>query len=106
MSIKFISPSENQENIQVPYYADKVSAGFPSPAEDYMEQTLDLNELMISRPNSTFFVRVDGDSMIEAGIFNNDILVVDRSLEPRNYDIIISTSVIRVLFRRTGTTRS
>ena len=90
MSIKFISPSENQENIQVPYYADKVSAGFPSPAEDYMEQTLDLNELMISNPNSTFFVRVDGDSMIEAGIFNNDILVVDRSLEPRNYDIIIA----------------
>lgn len=90
MPLDFFKPAENREQVEVPLYNDKVAAGFPSPAEDYMEQTLDLNELMIKKPNATFYVRVDGDSMIEAGIFHNDILVVDRSLEPHNNDIVIA----------------
>ena len=65
-------------------------AGFPSPAEQYLEPPLDLNELLVKRPAATFFVRVEGDSMINAGIRDKDLLVVDRSLTPANGDIIIA----------------
>ena len=68
----------------------KVSAGFPSPAQDYVEQTLDLNELCIKRPAATFFVRIEGDSIIEAGIMSNDILIVDRSVRPAHGDIVVA----------------
>ena len=67
-----------------------VVAGFPSPAEQYTEPPLDLNELLVKRPAATFFVKVDGDSMIGAGIHDKDLLVVDRSLTPANGDIIIA----------------
>ena len=60
-----------------PLYSSKVSAGFPSPADDNLEKSLDLNSYLIKRPAATFFVRVNGDSMINAGISDNDILVVD-----------------------------
>ena len=73
------------------YYTERVPAGFPSPAQDYIEQTLDLNELCISHPAATFFVRVEGESMTGAGIFPNDILVVDRSLTARHGDIVIAS---------------
>ena len=68
----------------------KVSAGFPSPADDYMESTLDLNTYLIKNPAATFFVRVDGESMTGAGIFPNDLLVVDRSVAPRSGNIVIA----------------
>lgn len=64
-----------------PLYSSKVAAGFPSPADDYIEKYLDLNEYLISHPASTFFVRATGQSMINAGIFDQDILIVDRSLD-------------------------
>lgn len=67
-----------------------VAAGFPSPAEQYLEPPLDLNELLVKRPAATFFVRVQGDSMIGAGICDGDLLVVDRSLRPTSGDIIIA----------------
>ena len=67
-----------------------VVAGFPSPAEQYMEPPLDLNELLVRRPAATYFVRVSGDSMIGAGINDGDLLVVDRSLRPADGDIIIA----------------
>ena len=67
-----------------------VSAGFPSPAEDYLDCPLDLNELIISKPSATFFVRARGESMLGAGIQNGDLLVVDRSLETMNNDIVIA----------------
>ena len=67
-----------------------VVAGFPSPAEQYAEPQLDLNELLVKRPAATFFVRVEGDSMIGKGIFDGDLLVVDRSLTPRDGDVIIA----------------
>ncbi|MBE0469358.1 MAG: translesion error-prone DNA polymerase V autoproteolytic subunit [Methyloprofundus sp.] len=75
---------------QMPLYTERVTAGFPSPAQDHIEQTLDLNELCISHPAATFFVRVEGESMTGAGIFPNDILVVDRSLTARHGDIVIA----------------
>ena len=65
-------------------------SSYGNPAQDYVERTLDLNELCIKHPAATFFVRVDGDSMINAGIFSGDILVVDRALETRHKDIVIA----------------
>ena len=67
-----------------------VSAGFPSPADDYVEPSLDLNEYLIRHPAATFFVRVQGDSMKEAGISHGDLLIVDRSLEARDGQVIIA----------------
>lgn len=68
-----------------------VAAGFPSPAEQYLEPPLDLNDLLVKRPAATYFVRVEGDSMIGAGIHDKDLLVVDRSLRPADGDIIIAS---------------
>lgn len=67
-----------------------ISAGFPSPADDYLEEELDLNDYLIKNPEATFFVRVAGDSMIQAGIYQDDILVVDCSLEARAGDVIVA----------------
>src|SRR5919205_1370652 len=67
-----------------------VSAGMPTPAEDYIEGRLDLNRHLIKHPTTTFFVRVAGDSMRDAGIHSGDILVVDRSLEPNDANIVIA----------------
>jgi DNA polymerase V len=75
--------------LHIPLFIEAVSAGFPSPAQDYVEKTLDLNELCIKRPAATFFVRVDGDSMVQAGIYPGDILVVDRSITAEHGDAII-----------------
>ena len=71
--------------------AGSVVAGFPSPAEQYLEPPLDLNEFLVKRPAATFFVRVEGDSMIGVGIHDKDLLVVDRSLTPANGDVIIAS---------------
>lgn len=75
--------------LERPFF-ESVSAGFPSPAADYMDKKLDLNELCIQNPSSTFFIRVEGDSMQGAGIFNGDILIVDRSLNAKPRDIIVA----------------
>lgn len=75
---------------RLPLYECAVAAGFPSPADGEMTSDLDLNELLIKHPVSTFFVRVSGLSMINAGIHHNDILVVDRSLEPKDGKIVIA----------------
>ena len=72
------------------FYSCSVTAGFPSPADDYIENKLDLNDYLIKRPSATFFVRVTGDSMVNAGIHNNDILIVDRSIKPRHGKIIVA----------------
>ncbi|MEN8140080.1 MAG: translesion error-prone DNA polymerase V autoproteolytic subunit [Thermodesulfobacteriota bacterium] len=81
---------EQKSRVVRPLFSSGVSAGFPSPAEDYIERSLDLNELLIENPAATFFVRVNGDSMTGAGINHNDILVVDRSLEPVSGKIVIA----------------
>ena len=72
------------------FYTSRVPAGFPSPADDHVEGRLDLNLHLIRRPASTFFVRAEGESMKEIGIFGGDILVVDRSIAPQNNDIVIA----------------
>lgn len=80
----------NFKGYKIPLYDCTVSAGFPSPADDYMDSKIDLNEHLISHPTATFFVRVSGDSMIGAGIEEGDLLVVDRSLEAKNGLIVIA----------------
>jgi len=75
---------------QQPLFEATVSAGFPSPAADYEEDKLDLNKYLIKNPAATFFVRASGDSMEGAGIHHGDLLVVDRSLEPRDKNIVIA----------------
>lgn len=76
--------------MRIPFFVVPVQAGFPSPADDYREQNLNLNEYLIPHPASTFFVRVEGNSMCNAGIHSGDILIVDRSLEPTNGKIVIA----------------
>ena len=82
-------PVKTPSQVAIPLYLGKTAAGFPSPADDYVEKTLDLNELCISHPAATFFVRVEGHSMLGAGIHPDDILVVDRSLEPVAGKIVV-----------------
>lgn len=83
-------PAGNPRPLPLPLYGSRVSAGFPSPADDYLEDTLDLNEHLIAHPAATFMVRVSGDSMLGAGIHPGDILVVDRSLEATDGRIVIA----------------
>ncbi len=71
-------------------YAPGIKAGFPSPADDYHHGSLDFNRDLIRHPESTFYGRVDGDSMIEAGISDGDIAVIDRSVEASNGDIVVA----------------
>lgn len=90
MSTEFLGYASIRTRYRIPLYLGRVPAGFPSPAQDYIERTLDLNELCIKRPAATYFVRVEGDSMIEAGICPNDILIVDRSITAQHGDIVIA----------------
>lgn len=89
-SIKSIFRIKKNKTLKRPLIGNKISAGFPSPAEDYIEATLDLNEHLIAHPEATFIVRVEGYSMINAGIMSDDILIVDRALKPKHKDIIIA----------------
>ncbi len=73
----------------LPLFMEPVSAGFPSPAGDYMEGKLDLNRHLIRHPAATFFVRVTGDSMIGAGIHSGDLLIVDRAIEPTDGKVVV-----------------
>ena len=81
---------EKRTSCSRPLYLATVMAGFPSPADDFIDKTLDLNEFLISHPEATFFVRVYGDSMRDAGLSTGDILVVDRALEPVHNRIVIA----------------
>ncbi len=78
------------KRLELPLFESAVSAGFPNIAEDYVDRALNLNELLIKHPAATFFVRVKGTSMINAGIHSNDILIVDRALTPTHNRIVIA----------------
>jgi len=73
-----------------PLAIETISAGFPSPAEDYIELGIDLNKYLIKNPISTFFLRVSGNSMNNAGIYNNDLLIIDRSINPHPGHIVVA----------------
>jgi len=83
--------SIQKKQILTPVFLDSVSAGFPSPATDYMENKLDLNEHLIKRPAATFIVKAKGPSMTDAGILSGDLLIVDRSITPKSNDIVIAS---------------
>lgn len=76
--------------VAIPLFGHAVAAGFPSPADDYVEDRLDLNQLLIQNKTATFFLRVKGDSMIGAGIHDGDIIVVDRSVEPVDRAVVVA----------------
>ncbi|AAP99804.1 MULTISPECIES: LexA family protein [Prochlorococcus] len=80
----------NPSNLLLPLPSESVTAGFPSPADNYVEDNIDLNEELIHRPASTFFLRVKGDSMSNAGILDGDLLIVDRSLDAKPGNIVVA----------------
>jgi len=90
MTVEEVGPAGEFEKTKTPLSLEAVPAGFPSPAADYTDRALDLNELLIKHPAATYFVRAQGDSMVEAGISPGDILVVDKSLNPTHGDIVIA----------------
>lgn len=79
-----------ESDLKIPYINEGVSAGFPSPAADFLETNIDLNKELCDNPLATFYIKVKGNSMIDAGINDKDVLVVDRSLEPKDNKIAIS----------------
>jgi DNA polymerase V len=90
MRVSEIFGFEKRTKQEIPLFLANIKAGFPSPADDYVDMKLDLNEFIVKHPAATFFVRVEGESMINAGIFSGDILVVDRALEPADKKIVIA----------------
>ncbi len=89
-TVEVLGSFETKTCLPLPFFTESVPAGFPSPAEDHIEKTLDLNEFLVRHPQATFFLRVSGDSMSGAGITDKDILIVDRSIEPTHGKIVIA----------------
>jgi len=90
MEIEPPLPFEKRTKLKLPLVSAKVEAGFPSPADDYMERGVDLNEELILNPAATFFVRVQGNSMRDAGIQSGDVLIVDKSITPADRQIVVA----------------
>lgn len=90
LEITEIYAADTSKKIMIPLFEGKVSAGFPSSAENYIDKSLDLNELLITHPAATFFIRVKGISMVNAGINSQDILIVDRARAVTNNKIVIA----------------
>ena len=80
-----------KQPLELPLFVERVACGFPSPAQDYEEDRLDLNRLAVRHPSATYFVKVSGDSMIGVGIGDGDLLVVDRSLNAVHGDIVVAS---------------
>lgn len=88
--VEILGRAVSESGQATPLYLERISAGFPSPADDYIETALDLNTYLVRNPAATFMVRVSGDSMTGAGIHDGDILVVDRSEEPVPGKIVVA----------------
>ncbi len=91
----------------LPLYASRPAAGFPAPGDDLVERVLDINDLVVKHPAATFFVRVEGDSMVGVGIFSGDVLVVDRAVEARDGHVVVAAVngelvVKRLSFKKTA----
>lgn len=86
-SAKAVKPTDP---LRPPLYSNRVAAGFPSPAEDHVDRPLDLNEYLIAKPSASYFARASGESMQGLGIYDGDLLIVDRSLKPKHNDIVIA----------------
>ncbi len=90
LALPFLGLTSRPSALELPLFTSKVSAGFPSPADDHLEASIDLNQLCIHNPPATFFVRVEGHSMTGAGINDGDMLVVDRSLPAKHNSIVVA----------------
>lgn len=88
MSLK-VYKADITSHAELPYVEGGIQAGFPSPAQDFINETIDLNKELINHPAATFYGRVVGDSMIKEGIEEGDVLIIDRSLEPHNKDLVV-----------------
>ena len=86
----FIRPAIITPALPLPLFIERVPCGFPSPAQDYVEKRIDLNELLVQHPSATYFVKAAGDSMIDAGIDEGDLLVVDSARKAEHGDIVIA----------------
>ena len=93
---------------KIPYYIHKVGAGFPSPATDYIEDDVDLNTHLVKNSPATFIIRVQGKSMNSVGIYDGDLLIVDRSISPKNLSTVIANVneelVVKTILKEKGTT--
>lgn len=109
MHVDAIYAPDLSTRYKLPVFLGRLPAGFPSPADDYIEGKLDLNRHLIKHPAATFFVRVTGDSMLEAGIHSGDILIVDRSLEAIDGNVIVASLdgelTVKRLFKQDQTLR-
>lgn len=88
------------KDTKLPLFSSRPQAGFPSPGDDHIERILDINDLVVKNPASTFFVRVEGDSMIGIGIFSNDVLVVDRSITPKDGVVVVAAVYGEMVVKR------
>ena len=86
----FYQPAELRAILSLPLFISRVPCGFPSPAQDYVEQRIDLNDLCVTHPSATYFIKVSGDSMIEGGISDGDMLIVDSAVKPEQGDVIVA----------------
>ena len=86
----FRLPADSPGRVCLPLFGHRVAAGFPSPADDYVEDRLDLNELLIQHQEATYFLRVTGDSMVGAGIHPGDLLVVDRAIPAQDGHVVVA----------------
>lgn len=89
MNVKEVYELDQSTELELPFFSNSIPAGLPSPAEDFVDQTIDLNDL-VRHPTDTFIVRVEGDSMVNAGIHSDDLILVDRAVEPVNNKIVVA----------------
>jgi DNA polymerase V len=99
-NVMSVSPALVSKKQESPLYASRPAAGFPAPGDDLVEKPLDLNDLLIDNPTATFFVRVSGDSMEGARIFDGDVLVVDRSITPGDGSIVVAAVYGEMVVKR------
>jgi len=87
---RLLTPKNKQQKLCLPLFSSRVRAGFPSPADDFIDQHLDLNELLVQKPSATFFAWAEGDSLKDIGIYDGDLLIVDRSIKPKQNMIVVA----------------
>jgi DNA polymerase V len=109
MTVETIFAPDLTTRYKLPIFLGRLPAGFPSPADDYIEGKLDITKYLVKHPAATFYVRVSGDSMIGAGIHSGDVLVVDRSLEAKSGNVIVAALdgdlTVKRLYQKNGVLR-
>jgi len=89
-SLRIIEPDQDLSQLELPLYSCRVRTGFPSPADDFIDRALDLNEFLIKKPSATFFAWAEGDSLRDIGITQGDLLIIDRSVEHTHGAVVVA----------------